>query len=82
MSTPVYVVDGARTPFLKARTYSYDAANELTATTDRLGRQRTYSYDNDGRTTSEKWLDGSGNIIRTLEAYVMFAVLNQVGSIS
>ena len=46
-------------------TYTYDAANELTRITDRLLRQREFLYDNDGRMTHEKWLDGAGNPIRT-----------------
>jgi RHS repeat-associated protein len=53
-------------PRNKLTTYSYDAANRQTSVTDRNGRQRTFGYDNANRRTSEVWLDGSGNSLRTI----------------
>ena len=36
-------------------TFAYDAANQLTDTTDRIGQRVTYAYDGDGRETGETW---------------------------
>jgi len=46
-------------------TYSYDSANQLTGMTARDGRQRTFGYDQDGRETSETWLNSQGQAIYT-----------------
>jgi RHS repeat-associated protein len=51
---------------LGTATVAYDAAGQVTGTTDRDGRHISYSYDNAGRRTNEQWLDGSGNVTRTL----------------
>jgi RHS repeat-associated protein len=51
---------------LGSRAYVYNGAGELTQVTDRNGRVRQFVYDSDGRRTQEKWLDGGGNVIRTI----------------
>src|SRR5262249_13015952 len=42
--------------------YSYDVANQVTATTDRDGRTITYAYDDLGRPTTETWV-GTNQVI-------------------
>jgi RHS repeat-associated protein len=50
----------------KTRTYSYDAVGNQIGLTDRNNRTRLFTYDELNRQTQEKWLDDSGNIIRTI----------------
>ena len=48
--------------------YLYDLAGNLTQKTDADNRATAYDYDSLNRETAERWLDGSGNTIRT-ESY-------------
>src|SRR5919197_688789 len=52
-------------PLGKPATYIYDPANELRGIIDRDHRERAFTYDADGRLTTERWLDPVGNGIRT-----------------
>ena len=48
------------------RSYGYDGFGNLITTTDRNGRVRSYTYDALNRQLAENWLDGSDNIIHSI----------------
>ncbi|MDJ0674655.1 MAG: FG-GAP-like repeat-containing protein [Calothrix sp. MO_167.B42] len=48
------------------RSYGYDGFGNLITTTDRNGRVRSYTYDALNRQSAENWLDGSDNIIHSI----------------
>jgi RHS repeat-associated protein len=45
---------------------AYDAAGQVTGTTDRDGRRRSFTYDNAGRKLTEQWLNGQGQATRIM----------------
>jgi RHS repeat-associated protein len=49
----------------KTRTYTYDAVGDRIQVKDRNNRIRKFVYDGLDRNTSETWIDGSNNPIRT-----------------
>src|SRR5262245_7382777 len=54
------------TDALGTATVAYDAVNQTTSMTDRIGRRRDFTYDNAGRKLTEKWYDCGGTFLRTL----------------
>ena len=46
--------------------YQYDAAGQVTRVVDRNSRKRDFSYNDLGLVTSEVWVDGFGNAVKTI----------------
>jgi RHS repeat-associated protein len=51
---------------LGTATVAYDAAGQVTGTTDRDGRRKAFTYDNAGRKLTEQWLNGQGQATRIM----------------
>jgi YD repeat-containing protein len=52
-------------PLNHSASFAYDAAGRQTSTTDRDGRRRDFTYDNDNRLTLEAWV-ASGSTVNLL----------------
>src|SRR5262249_53331396 len=57
-------------PAGKSSTVAYDAAGRMTSQTDRLGRRKDFTYDDDNRQTGEAWVaSGGGTVNRVTYTY-------------
>lgn len=71
-NTTTFFLDGANRvrqeidPLENSTFYDYDAVGNQTKITDRNGQVRTFTYDDLNHLKTEDWLDGQGNVIRTI----------------